>query len=157
MPNWIEGTLKLRGKHDNIHRFIKEAIMPSRMFGVIVEKEYVIDRSDDEDIDVTIKNEPYIAGTRRMFIQDCDVRMWGVFGVAVFDIKQAWSFSSTQEDLETLQKIAHTYDVDVRLYGIERGMEFTQEVIVTAKGVEKNEVKVYEDWDWECPFPNMGG
>lgn len=36
-------------------------------------------------------------------------------------------------------------------------MEFTQEVIIIRGGKTIVNEKQYEDWMWECPFPNMGG
>lgn len=71
--------------------------------------------------------------------------------------------SAAEIKLETRQALADKYNVDIRLYGIECGMAFVQEVIVhhghdSEKGrIVLNNCIQFEDWAWECPFPDMGG
>lgn len=159
MPNWIEGTLKLRGKRENIRNFIKNEITASELYGVKSDiNEQVIDDSGDDYLDFTFKDEPWIEGTRRAFITNEYLWMEEDYGVAVLSIKQAWSFNSNDEDLDRWKEIARNYDIDIKLYGIECGMQFCHEIIITEKGsrVVENVIQ-YENWDWDCPFPNMGG
>ena len=33
MPNWIKGTMKLRGKYEDVRRFIDNEIAPSTWYG----------------------------------------------------------------------------------------------------------------------------
>lgn len=159
MPNWIEGTMKLRGKQEDIKRFFREGLDPSSWPDPKDRVDQVIDRSDDSELYFRFKNEPHIAGTRRAFITDDSAGMWEPSGVVCVNVKQAWTFDggSSTDDLKTWKAISDKYNVDIKLYGIERGMQFTQEVIII-RGKEPivNETK-YDDWDWECPFPNMGG
>lgn len=42
MPNWIEGTMKLRGKRSDIKRFFEEGVTTSTYLG----EEQITDRSD---------------------------------------------------------------------------------------------------------------
>nr|DAL93830.1 MAG TPA: hypothetical protein [Caudoviricetes sp.] len=37
------------------------------------------------------------------------------------------------------------------------GMEFCQNVIVEHGKIVKDEEIIYNDYEWECPFPNLGG
>lgn len=151
MPNWIEGTMKLRGKRENIARFFRE--------GLEDRKNKVTDNSGNDWLEFSFKNKPYIIGTKGAFIKDSFIYMVGDDGVVSVDIKQPWAFATVSE-LDGLQRwmdISNKYNVDIRLYGIERGMEFTQEIIIVRGKDPINNVKQYEDWDWECPFPNMGG
>ena len=166
MPNWIEGTLKLRGKQKDIKRFIEEGLEASIYYGKIDRIEnQVIDYSDDSYLDYTFKNNPHVKGTRRMFIRDCSIFMVEDEGVCCFLIKQAWAFSGENDNLEILIRIADEYNVDIKLYGIEGGAQFCQEVLVRHGNKEEgrpgrvvyDNVIQYEDWDWECPFPEMGG
>jgi hypothetical protein len=85
--------------------------------------------------------------------------MYGESGVCCVNIKQAWAFDggSSTKDLERWAEISTKYNVDIKLFGFERGMEFAQEVIVLrGRKPITNDVQ-YEDWDWDCPFPRMGG
>lgn len=166
MPNWIEGTMKLRGKMSDIKRFIDEGICRYDFTGEIKQpkSDYIKDSSYDEtELDYQIFNEPYVELTRRMFIRDSHIWMSKPEGVICFNIKQAWSFTSREYDEECLKALADKYNVDIRLFGIERGMEFIQEVIVhhghdSEKGkIVLNNCIQFEDWAWECPFPDMGG
>lgn len=115
------------------------------------------------ELDYHISKEPHVEGTRRMFIRDSHIWMHEPEGVCCFNIKQAWSFTPHENDEENLKAIADKYNVDIRLFGIECGMEFIQEVIVhhgnnSEKGkIVLNNCIQFEDWAWECPFPEMGG
>ena len=148
MPNWIEGTMKLRGKREDITRFFREGL-----------EGQVKDESGEDDLCFHFVNDPHIVGTRKAFIVDDYVEMYDDIGVACVDIKQVWAFDAGSEtgDLQSWKDISNKYNVDIRLYGIERGMQFTQEIIIVRGKDPINNVKQYEDWDWDCPFPNMGG
>ena len=86
--------------------------------------------------------------------------------VMVLGVQQAWTFTGRSSDFDekALVDIADKYNLDIRLYGIEQGMEFCQEVVVHHKRADEEKGKIvvdsfikYEDWDWECPFPRTGG
>lgn len=155
MPNWIEGSLKLRGRKEDIRRFFNEGVENN---GVYDEKHEnsVIDRSDEGMMWFDFYNEPYIKTTRRAFIESGSAEMYEDYGVCSVNIKQAWSFSAGDEDIQKWKDIARKYNLDIRLYGIECGTQFCQEMIIT-KDTFENKVIKYNDWDWDCPFPNMGG
>lgn len=166
MPNWIEGTMKLRGKISDIKRFIDEGISGYNFMGDIKlpKSDYIKDSSYDEtELDYQIFNEPHVEGTRRMFIRNSHIWMSKPEGVCSFNIKQAWSFTSGDTDEDNLIALADKYNLDIRLFGIECGMEFVQEMIVhhgrdSKKGkIVLNNCIQFEDWEWECPFPDMGG
>ena len=153
MPNWIKGTMKLRGKRENIASFFREGLEPSNWPNPEDRKNQVTDNSGNDYLDFSFKNEPYISGTRRAFITDSSVYMDDDDGVVSVDVKQAWSFDT--EGLQIWEDISNKYNVDIRLYGIESGMQFTQEIIIVRGKDPINNVLHYEDWDWDCPFPNM--
>ena len=165
MPNWIEGTMKLRGKRGDISRFIHEGIHGYDYIGENErpKNEYLRDSSTEDELYCEIYNDPHIDGTRRMFITDTSAFMTVEEGVCCFNVRAAWAFISNDKDKDNLIAIADKYSVDIRLFGVERGMEFIEEVIVHhGHGSEKGKIKLdncisYEDWDWECPFPKMGG
>ena len=159
MPNWIEGTMKLRGKREDIRRFFKEGLEASNWPKPEDRENQVTENGDDDYLDFSFRNEPYIIGTRRAFITDSGVEMEKDEGVVCVDVKQAWAFEAGNQtkDLQNWMDISNKYNVDIRLYGIECGMCFTQEIIIVRGKQPIVNEKQYEDWDWECPFPNMGG
>lgn len=172
MPNWIEGTMKLRGKMSDIKRFFDEGI---ELSGILKEQnkqrgDYIKENCLENELYYEIVGDtPHVIGTHRMFIAEGDYYLYkndNDNNVMVLGVQQAWTFTgrSGGVDEKALVDIADKYNLDIRLYGIEQGMEFCQEVIVHHKRAdeEKGEIVVdsfikYEDWDWECPFPRMGG
>ena len=161
MPNWIEGTMKLRGKREDIKRFLDNELDVSSYHG---EKrsieEQVQCNSDGEYTEYTFKDEPHIKGTRRAFITSDYLYMDEDEEVVCLSIKQAWSFDVTPDgrEVELWKDNAHKYNIDIKLYGVECGVQFCQEVIAL-RNCDRviNNVIGYEDWNWDCPFPNMGG
>ena len=160
MPNWIEGTLKLRGMREDIRRFIDNELKPSSMYGERVPEgsSFVEDSSDDDYLDYTFHNEPWINETRRAFVT-CDyLWMEDDYGTVSLDVKQAWSFHADEDDINRWKDLAKEYHLDLKLYGIECGMQFCEKIIISNNGsVMCDETIKYDDWFWECPFPNMGG
>lgn len=156
MPNWIKGTMKLRGKREDIARFFREGLDASDHNKL---EDQVKDDSGEDYLWFHFVNGPHIAGTRRAFIDDDYVEMYDDIGIACVDIKQAWAFNAGSEtgDLQRWKDISNKYNVDIRLYGIESGMQFTQEIIIVRGKDPIENVKQYDDWDWDCPFPDMGG
>ena len=159
MPNWIEGTMKLRGKREDIRRFFLEGLDPSSWLTTGDIKHQVEDNSTEYSLDFTFRDQPHIVDTRRAFITDDYAYMDEDYGIICVNIKQAWCFCEAygSEDMQVWKTISEKYDVDLRLFGIEMGQAFVQElIIVRGKRPILNE-KQYEDWMWECPFPMMGG
>jgi len=159
MPNWIEGTMKLRGKREDIRRFFREGVDASAWPDPKDQENQVEDNSTVNNLDLCFRNEPHIAGTRRAFITDEYAYMEEDYGTVCVNIKQAWCFCESygSEDMQVWKHISEKYNVDLRLFGIEMGQAFVQElIIVRGKRPILNE-KQYEDWMWECPFPMMGG
>lgn len=156
MPNWIEGTLKLRGKSENLKRFFNEYVRPS---GWLTDNEgrevieFIQTNFDGNYCEASIMHEPYIKGTTRAFLGEDDYVYWDeAYATIALDIKQAWCFKR-----EEFAKISEECGIDIRLYGFERGMEFCQDVEIIDGEVVKDNVIEYDDWDWECPCPKKGG
>ena len=160
MPNWIEGTMKLRGKREDIKRFFREGLQASSWTGETNKLEdQVIDNSAENDLDFSFKDQPHIIGTRRAFITGDNVYMDEDEGVVCVDIKQAWAFDAGRDskDLDNWKAISEKFNIDIKLYGLECGMCFGQEIIIVGGHKAIVNEWQYEDWDWDCPFPRMGG
>ena len=151
MPNWIEGTMKVRGKAEDLIRFFENG------FDAPVKKE----EFDDASVLYTIEPMVYINGSRRAFTglgRDYDIRSYiGSVQTVPVPIKQAWSFTPYEGAEQRWIDLSKKYNLDIRLQGFESGMEFYQDVEIVGGEMIRNDEKKYADWDWECPMPLMGG
>lgn len=152
MPNWCEGSLKLRGEKENIMKFFKEGLdvtAPDERAGRSIE-EFV---DFDEDC-VVIDGVVYINDTSRAFIEPSKF-YWNEEGGLQLDsiiFKQAWDIEP-----EDFLSIAKKYNIDIRIQAFEKGMEFARDVEIVDGEITKDETIRYDDYIWDCPMPNMGG
>ena len=148
MPNWAEGSLKLRGKCENIASALKEMLLNDT---VALEEKW------DGDLLVFNNTAPYfyINKTRRAFINQNQIEVWleEEFCIVELDnFQQAWSAIP-----ENYKEISSKFDVDIKIFTFERGMEFTQEIEISKGEIIKNVCSNYDDYQWEVPFSNLGG
>lgn len=164
MPNWIEGNLRIRGTRKNIENFLKNEIVyvthEKDNFDNYIEKK---PNYEQESYYTTIYHPDardcyYIRNTRRNFLftnqieicwpdeEDADIV------IVLKDYNVAWSFKD-----QGWKEHATRYNLDFRMFGFEQGMQFSQIMTVTRDGTANIETKEYDDWNWDCPFPNMGG
>ena len=148
MPNWAKGTLKLRGKSENISSALKEMLLSNT---VTLEEKY------DGTLLEFNNTAPYfyINDTRRAFIDQEQIEVWleEEFCIVELDnFKQAWSVIP-----ENYQEISSKFDVDIKIFTFEMGMEFTQEIEILKGEIIKNVCYEYDDYRWEVPFSNLGG
>ena len=148
MPNWAKGSLKLRGKSENIASALKEMLLSNT---VTLEVEY------NGDLLIFNSKDPYfyINGTRRAFINQKQIEVWleeEFCTVELDNFEQAWSAIP-----ENYQEISSKFDVDIKIFTFECGMEFTQEIEITKGKIIKIVCNEYDDYQWEVPFSNLGG
>lgn len=102
------------------------------------------------------ENELYVNNTRRAFIDRKEIEVLheelDEALVEILGFKQAWGV--IKEDFEGISK---KYNIDIKIFVFEMGMEFTQEVEVIEGETTKNIVKEYDDYFWEVPFSSIGG
>ena len=107
MPNWCEGTLKVRGTKENVTKFILEGLQPVGFLGEEKGK-LTLNKYGDIESDETC----WIENTRRGFVDKPDVFLSnyedGEIAIAVFDARFAWGIDATQ-----LQKTCIKYNVDI--------------------------------------------
>ena len=154
--------MKVRGPRKNVENFLMngfdlwrwdkdvgEVKLPTEEFLSVTKYEY--------GTEIGILKEVHVADTRRAFVDDFVA--WfdeddeeDETKVVVMPFRQAWAINT-----EDFVKLSSKYMIDIKLFGIECGMEFCQEVeIANGKLLEYRNIE-YTDWEWECPFPNMGG
>lgn len=153
MPNWCEGTLKVRGKIKDLKKFVLEGLKPVDILGN--DKEPLKFTDYDDWCELDIKNTCYIENTRRGFVYSGYIYFEGdddEIKIICLECKFAWGISA-----EELQETCQKYGVDMNIYAFECGMEFNQHIeIVTGKIVKDLEIQ-FDNYKWECPCPNIGG
>lgn len=180
MPNWCEGSLRIRGKYEDVARFFNEGINaytrartienPNNWDTVKVEraKWFKLEKVSDEYTYINFDNLEgnhawiYIEDTKRAFVNEeidsITVLTHNDVSTVAFAIKQAWGF---EEDNWT--DISLKYHLELKLYGIEAGMGFFEDLYIKdGKVVSDNSYAppkngTYDDFVWNCPFPWMGG
>ena len=148
MPNWIEGTMKVRGTKDNLTQFLNNAI------GGVVAHEL------GNDVEYSLPESAYVADSWRAFVREscyCYIDGDKDIQTITIPIQQAWSFTPNDNAAERWITLAKKYFVDIRLQGFECGMEFYQDYAIEDGKVTIDNVIEYDDWDWECPMPRLGG
>lgn len=155
MPNWVEGTFRARGIKENVVRFIEKGLT-----GLNPEKSGF--KRDDVMTDTykaTTAGLIWIEGTRRHFLNAenrdylCLHETKNNEYQFEFPFIAAWAI-----DTGSLVEIAKIYSIDIRVNGFECGMEFEQLVEIRRDGFIRTESVIqYEDYEWECAMPLMGG
>lgn len=158
MPNWCEGSLKVRGTIAQLREFVLNGLHPVDWRGDHLPEIKLEDPESDTSI---LSNGPvegalWIKGTRRHFCKPYFIEVYAENPkekvVLVLPFKAAWGIEA-----EDLRKVSESYHVDMKIFGVERGMQFCQDIEIADGVVIKSEQITYDDWDWDCPFPEMGG
>lgn len=162
MPNWIEGSLKVRGTNDNLRKFFENAILPCR--GHDNKNEFIRCYFENNDSEVNIYPDAYIDGTTGAFVSDAAYLYWKAKETIItlcIPVKQAWNF-----EVNEWLNIANKYDIDIRLFGVESGMGFWREIEISCMEYGKRREVIsnltsrysyYDEFIWECPMPLLGG
>jgi hypothetical protein len=154
MPNWCEGTLKVRGKTKDLKRFILEGLQPVTFLGDRCEP---LKPDENYGWNVSAKGTLYIENTYRGFVENLDVYLDNDdedTDIICLDSKFAWGISPTE-----LQKTCIKYHVDMKIYAFECGMEFNRDIEIVDGEIVKDEEITFKgkDYTWECICPKMGG
>lgn len=150
MPNWAEGTLKLRGRRENIKSALKEMFIGSDIT--------ISEEMDDQALILTltsINSYFYIKNTKRAFIDKnkIEVLLEEDFEIIEIDgFKQAWRVIP-----KNYQEFSKKYNVDIKIFVFEQGLQFTQEIEIVDGQITKNETRKYDDYQWDVPFSKFGG
>lgn len=150
MPNWCIGTLRVRGTKENLTNFVLEGLSPVTDIGQELEPLKM------DDYGCIECERCWIKGTHRGFVVDSNV----YFDVLkdeeettiALDTEFAWCISA-EELLNSCKK----YGVDMRIYAFERGMQFNQIIEIIDGKITKDEEVEFDDYDWDCICPNIGG
>lgn len=151
MPNWSEGCLKVRGKAANVKKFVLEGLQPVDFFGNALPK---LELSDLGEVDTD--KDCWIGGTTRGFVENLYADFSFVEDdetfTATLDAKFAWA-----ADAEELSALCKKYSVDMKLYAFERDSQFNQDILIVDGLILRNNRIEFEDYNWECICPTLGG
>lgn len=165
MPNWAEGTLKIRGTQENVINCLKEyvtgnvyPIFEKNEEGNVILKQgqhEVSIKRDEWEFSMSCKGGFYIKNTRRAFIESTEIQFYlenEIEKIEITGFKQAWSVEPG-DFLEMSKK----HQLDIKIFAFEKGMEFTQEIEIIKGEITKYLGKEYEDYFWSVPFASIGG
>lgn len=144
MPNWVEGTLRVRGTADNVRKFLLNALEP--ISG---------ERLKEKDGWIESKITCHISETERGFIDNfCeivdDIECTG--NVIMLEARFAWNVKA-----EWFEDLSKQYSVDFRFYGFERGAEFNRNIEVINGEITRDEIIKFDNYFWDCISPERGG
>lgn len=168
MPNWAEGSLKIRGPIKNIKRFLDEGIQKKQLntFGKEMDENIVFfnDWSDECGIEYEYHfvGISHIKHTSRAFI-DPEIVQYGeyaeIVGKSTEDIdtialpfKQAWKVVA-----KSFEEISKEYEIDISIHTFEKGVEFEQDILIKDGEIVKDEIIEYDDYRFESALPMLGG
>ena len=162
MPNWCEGMLKIRGKQEDVFNLLAENLQvwktiiikePKFDMREEIDKEAIVINKEEESI--WVKKTAHIKGTHRNFVEPNDINVWkdedGNACIAI-EFKGAWGIDS-----EPYIKLAKEYNVDIKIEAFERGMEFSQYILIENGELKEDKKIEYDDYVWDCVMPNLGG
>lgn len=164
MSNWCKGTLKIRGKKENIIRFLEEGTSLLDGFWNPKEIKPELEVNDCDEIEIRNLDKTkgieclYIKGTKRNFIDPIENEIY-IYDIdeeeqiiCLENFKAAWGI-----DADALRLISNRYNIDIKIYAFEAGMEFNQDIeIIKGKIIKDKEIK-FTNYQWECIEPNIGG
>ena len=157
MPNWCEGTLKVRGKFNDLRNFILNGLRPVNFIGDDVAPLRPTDDSDTYFCVEDIPSHLHMKGTRRHFCQAEYISFWTDDEptkpiVLLLSMKAAWAMDS-----DSLLNLCKEFHVDMKVQGFERGMEFSQIIEIVNGEILQDDKIEYDDWSWDCPCPHLSG
>ena len=164
MPNWCKGNLKIRVKKENIIKFLEEGTSLLDGFWEPKEIKPKIEINDCDEIEIKNLDETkginylYIKGTRKNFIAPVENEIYVHDEdeeeqiICLENFKAAWGI-----DAAALRMISNRYNIDIKIYAFEAGMEFNQDIEIIKGEIIKDEEITFKDYVWECIEPNIGG
>nr|DAK72516.1 MAG TPA: hypothetical protein [Caudoviricetes sp.] len=149
MANFAEGTIKLRGRAENIKSALK--YMFEAVGNVTIEE----DKDGELIIFTSSDSYFYINGTKRAFIdgESFEIHLDDDFLIIELNnFMQAWRAIP-----DNYIEISEKFNVDIKIFTFEQGMQFTQEIEISKGEILKDIVRKYNNYKWEVPFSNFGG
>lgn len=163
MPNWCEGKLKIRGNRENIVRFIEEGLIcieNDKETEKLTQIEVFADGSMNIKINKRSGSEVnwlWIKNSQRNFIDlDDEISIKESREpnkyITILNLRGAWDI-----DVQALLKLSGKFKLSFKAYCFESGACFNKDIIITNGRLVKNQIIEFEDYEWECIDPTIGG
>lgn len=163
MPNWSEGYLKIRGKREDLIKFIENEILLMTYIDTdnIEEQNIELKFYDFEYLFGYEKSEKqylYLKNSQRFFIEDESIRFQyderdNAPHYLLLHVRRAGSVINEK----MLVKDSEKYHLDFNVYAVERNMEFEEFLTVIDGKLAKSETRCYKDFSFEAINPELGG
>lgn len=170
MPNWAEGSIRIRGKRGNIIRFLQEELTPLFALKDDFEERPIQIEDNCGGWELILRRDPdteskvYFKGSNRQFIEfDNDLEISGEFSddqkvqnrdqvIYIPGFHGAWNV-----DYSFFKEKAVQHKVDVRIFVWERGMQWSSVTTWYRDGTVDETSITYANWLWDSPLPDYGG
>lgn len=160
MPNWADGHIKVRGKTEDIKKFLKEGFsaIPTIRFGddgpieIPRKHEYKVDK---EMVVLRSETNFYMEGSHRHFIQKDHLEFYLFEDEEQIEIpgfSAAWNAKA-----EYFQEVSKKYNLAIKIYTWECGGEFNQVIEVKDGEILQDKTEEFEDYFWDSTYGDMGG
>lgn len=151
MPNWCEGTLKVRGTKENLLKWMQEgfepnpgATMSEYNDGIVVAKPY-------DSVSFVGMGRCFANLEEKCFYFRPD-RKKSEVGIILIPMSAAWNIAA-----EELATISAKYNVDFKIWAFEEGMQFNQDIEVIGGDIIKDVQIKFDNYYWDCIKPEIGG
>lgn len=160
MPNWAEGYIKIRGKKENIKSFIENNIIQFLDISTTQEQYFKVKWEDEDYIRYDLEDAKehemsWLKDSRRHFIVGNEIHIYNSKKdeyISAMFLKAAWAV-----DIDYISEISESYDIDIKIYSFEKGIEFNQDIEVHKGKIIKNKEVKFKNYMWECICPTLGG
>ena len=143
MPNWCEGMLKIRGKQEDVFCLL---INNLSVWKTVLQKEpsiSIVEIPDEDGIKIDVKNKTIHVNNLAYINGNSCVAL---------EFKGAWVINS-----EPYVNLSRKYNVDIKIEAFERGMEFSQFILIEKGELKEDKDIKYDNYVWDCVMPNLGG
>lgn len=159
MPNWCEGTLKVRGSLENLKTFVLNALKECRYYGAPPEGPLLDVYESEQEFEAKLNRTAHLEGTSRGFVESDNGYQYFYFNdedgdqiLLLHKTQFAWNI-----DAEELRHLCNKYHVDMKITAFESGMEFQRDIEIVKGVIVMDNTTEYADYQWQCPCPSMGG
>lgn len=179
MPNWCSGNIRFRGKMNDILKLLRENVVFCRIGDNRETESKPANVNYDDDYNEIRIESPfeegnkgwcYIENTHRNFLDifkcESEIISSGSYIPDENEDEDCWIFifegfsAAWSIEPEPYMEMSKKYNVDIKIFGWERGVGFDQEIEIISGTLVKNhcsESKNYADWMWNTVLPYMGG
>lgn len=157
MPNWIEGSLRIRAHYENMLAFFEKGIDSSNLHLYIDEHDESFEvacLNDNEYVYIQDTERAFLIGMFDIVVNKKDADPGGNVYVAL-KVQQAYCFN-----VHEWRRISMRFGLDIRLAGYECGVGVKEEIEIVHGKILNDSIrsyKTYNDWLWEAEMPFMGG